>query len=671
MAFCPRMEFQMGVLHNDWTTFLRFWFTVFLGLYVQFDPVASCPKVCRCDKTFIYCNERSLTSVPLGVQEGYKTLFLQNNQINNAGFPSELHGVASLEFVSLYGNQLDEFPLNLPKNVRTLHLQENNIQTISRGALGQLQMLEELHLDDNSISTVGVEDGAFQEAASLKLLFLTKNHLSSIPAGLPTDLKELRLDENRIAVIHQDAFRNVTNLQRVILDGNLLEDDAIAEGAFQNLVNLKELSLTRNSLTTPPSLLPGSLVRLYLQENQMKDISVSAFSGLGQLEKLDLSGNVLQTLPQGVFNGLKSLTHLNVRNNQWRCDCAVKWIVTWLKSLPSSTNVKGFICHRPDRLKGMVIRELPVDTLECPGSTTVYPRVTQLPPTTPLPHRTTDLPWTSRLTTGPSTVSFPTTTRPTPPPPQFVPNFPPPYEDPMKMSVLFVNATFAEVSWESYFTVTAYKVTWVKRSQSLMMDVSRERTVPGDQRRLGLYDLEPKSDYRICVYILDTLNSYRPGEDTICTEIRTKAAPRSPGNTGNTESEQVAQQDPTLTFLLAGVIGGVALIVLITLLGLFCWHVHRKSRASRAQSEWKYSRGRRKDDYCEAGTKKDNSILEITETSFQIVPLNNEQLLKGDFRIQPVYTPNVGIGYRDCHRSNNSLVFCKSSNVPTVDFCHT
>jgi len=211
--------------------------------------------------------------------------------------------------------------------------------------------------------------------------------------------------------------------------------------------------------------------------------------------------------------------------------------------------------------------------------------------------------------------------------------------------------------------VTAYKVTWVKMGQSLMSDIHRERTVPGYQRRLSLSNLEPRSIYRICVYVLDTLNTYRPGEDTICSEAKTKST------STNSESEQAAQQDNTSTLLLAGVIGGAVLVVLVTLLSVFCWHMHKKSRSS--SSKWKYNRGRRKDDYCEAGTKKDNSILEMTETSFQIVSLNNEQLLKGDFRIQPIYTPNGGIGLRDCHLSNNSIAYCKSSNVPSVDFCHT
>uniref|UniRef100_A0A4W4FB70 Fibronectin type-III domain-containing protein n=1 Tax=Electrophorus electricus TaxID=8005 RepID=A0A4W4FB70_ELEEL len=597
------------------------------------DPVASCPKECRCDKTYVYCNEKSLTSVPLGVQEGYKTLFLHNNQINNAGFPLELHNVASVESVYLYGNQLDEFPLNLPRNVRVLHLQENNIQTISRAALAQLPKLEELHLDDNSISTVGVEEGAFREAVSLKILFLTKNHLSSVPIGLPADLQELRLDENRIADVDEEAFQNVSSLQRLLLDGNLLEDDAIAPGTFLNLGNLKELSLSRNSLTKPPPLLPGtSLTKLNLQENQMKEIPVTAFSNLRKLERLDISSNLLQALPQGVFDGLRSLMHLNVRNNNWLCDCTIKWVIAWLKSLPPSLNVRGFTCHKPESVRGMVIRELTLDNLECPHNTELHPLPTQLP-------------------------SFP----------HFPPGPFPPYDDPLKMSLYVLNSTSIEVNWESYFTVAAYKVTWIKRSQNLMTDISHERTVPGSQRRLSLFNLDTKSVYRICVYVLDTLNSYRPGEDTICSEVKTKSVPSTSNKVG--ESEQAAQQDSTSTLLLAGVIGGVVLVVLVTLLSLFCWHMHKKSRSS--SSKWKYNRGRRKDDYCEAGTKKDNSILEMTETSFQIVSLNNEQLLKGDFRIQPIYTTNGGIGFRDCHHSNNSIAYCKSSNVPSVDFCHT
>ncbi|XP_044025689.1 leucine-rich repeat transmembrane protein FLRT2 [Siniperca chuatsi] len=660
------MEFLAGPWNKDWASFLQFWLTVILSLQMQFSPGASCPEECRCDNPFVYCNERSLTSVPLGIQEGFKVLFLHNNQINNAGFPVELHNLASVETVYLYGNQLDEFPVNLPKNTRVLHLQENNIQTISKAALAQLTRLEELHLDDNSISTVGVEEGAFREAVSLKLLFLTKNHLSSVPIGLPEDLKELRLDENRIAVIAEEAFQNVTRLQRLLLDGNLLTDEGIAPGTFQDLVNLRELALARNSLTFPPPLLPSqSLVKLSLQENQINQIPVAAFAALNRLEKLDISSNQLQTLTQGVFDGLSSLKHLMVRNNPWRCDCAVKWVVVWLKSLPSSINARGFVCLSPDQVRGMAIRELTLDIIECPVDVDQPPwptlRSTPPPPPTTTPITT----MISTLITTSIPYYFDSPSPPLPPIHNNPPGPLPPYADPLQISFHVVNSTNIEVSWASYFTVTAYKVTWVKRGQSQINEGMQERTVSGDRRHISLTNLEPRSVYRICVHVLDTLNSYRPGEDTICSEARTKPAmsTKPPGR------EQAPQESINSTLLMAGIIGGAVLIILVTLLSLFCWHMHRKSRSS--STKWKYNRGRRKDDYCEAGTKKDNSILEMTETSFQIVALNNEQLLKGDFRIQPIYTPNGGIGFRDCHLSNNSIAYCKSSNVPSTEFCHT
>ncbi|XP_037606743.1 leucine-rich repeat transmembrane protein FLRT2 [Sebastes umbrosus] len=660
------MEFLVGPWNKDWASFLQFWLTVILSLQMQFSPGACCPDECRCDKPFVYCNERSLTSVPLGIQEGFKVLFLHNNQINNAGFPLELHNVATVETVYLFGNQLDEFPINLPKNTRVLHLQENNIQTISKAALAQLTRLEELHLDDNSISTVGVEEGAFREAISLKLLFLTKNHLSSVPIGLPEDLKELRLDENRIAHIAEEAFQNVTRLQRLLLDGNLLTDEGIAPGTFQDLATLRELALARNSLTFPPPLLPSqSLVKLSLQENQIDQIPVAAFAELNRLEKLDISSNQLQTLTQGVFDGLSSLRHLMVRNNPWRCDCAVKWVVVWLKSLPSSINARGFVCLSPDKVRGMAIRELTLDIIECPVDADLPPWPT-LRSTPPPPPTTTPIPtMISTLITTSIPYYFDSPSPPLPPIHNNPPGPLPPYEDPLQISFHVVNSTSIEVSWASYFTVTAYKVTWVKRGQSQINEGLRERTVSGDRRHISLTNLEPRSVYRICVHVLDTLNSYRPGEDTICSEARTKAvaSTKPPGR------EQAPQESINSTLLMAGIIGGAVLVILVTLLSLFCWHMHRKSRSS--STKWKYNRGRRKDDYGEAGTKKDNSILEMTETSFQIVALNNEQLLKGDFRIQPIYTPNGGIGFRDCHLSNNSIAYCKSSNVPSTEFCHT
>lgn len=653
------------------------WIPILLGLHLQFSRASQCPEECRCDRTFVYCNERSLTSVPLGIGEGYKTLYLHNNQINNAGFPLELHHVASVETVYLYGNELDEFPINLPKNVRIVHLQENNIQTISRAALAQLLWLEELHLDDNSISTVGVEEGAFQEAVSLKMLFLTKNHLSSVPIGLPETLKELRLDENRIAMIAEEAFKNVTRLERLLLDGNLLMDEGIAPGTFQDLGTLRELSLARNSLTYPPPFLPGEvLVKLNFQENQMTHIPAQAFAGLHRLEKLDISNNQLQSLTQGVFDDLVSLRQLTVRNNLWLCDCSIQWVVSWLKSLPGSLNVRGFMCHKPEAFRGMVIRELSQELVQCPQSTQTAPGHTSTTSSALTPPLTLS-------TQAPSVTKFinPSFRRPLPTFPTLYPIYTTregglrtkrpldPRKEGLQVNFAIQNGSAIHVSWVAAFPVTAFKVTWARMGPSLTGETVRERIVGGDHRGIRLANLEPKSTYRICVIPLDAFNNYRPKDDTVCTEAVTTAASFNPDNKRPSGPEQATQPEPGSPFLLAGLIGGAVIVVLVLLLSIFCWHMHNKS-CSKSSSKWKYNRGRRKDDYCEAGTKKDNSILEMTETSFQLVSLNNEQLLKGDFRIQPIYTPNGGIGFRDCPLGNNSTVYCKN-NVQEAEYSRT
>ncbi|XP_028844916.1 leucine-rich repeat transmembrane protein FLRT2 [Denticeps clupeoides] len=620
------MDLQVRIWNKDLAVFLRPWMPIMLGLHMQLVWSTSCPEECRCDGTFVYCNERSLTSVPLGIGEGYKILYLHNNQINNAGFPSELHAVSSVETVYLYGNQLDEFPSNLPKNVRVLHLQENNIQTISRAALAQLQWLEELYLDDNSISTVGVEEGAFREAVSLKILFLTKNHLSSVPIGLPADLKELRLDENRIAVISEEAFQNVTSLERLLLDGNLLVDEGISRGAFQSLVNLRTLSLARNSLTAPPSHLPSDfLLRLNLQDNQMNEIPVRAFSGLRRLERLDVSNNQLQALTQGVFDGLLSLRQLTVRNNLWLCDCSIEWVILWLKSLPAALNVRGFMCQKPDRLRGMVIRELNLDLIQCPRGAATVPALTRLP---------------ASPSSFPTDLGAPRTE--SPPVHEEAPgaNDPKrPMQETLHVSFSVLNQSCVQVSWASAFAVAAYKVTWAKVGFAVPGGGARETVVQGSLQGIKLLDLEPKSTYHICVVPLDAHDSYRPGDDTICSEVTTRPVASGFGSNA-VGPEQATQRDPSSPLLLAGLIGGSAFLVLVLLLSLVCCHMHK--RGSSVSSRWKYNRGRRKEDYCEAGTKKDPSILEMTESSFQIMSLNNEQVFKGPYHIQPSYTTKGG-----------------------------
>ncbi|CAN0399241.1 unnamed protein product [Lampetra fluviatilis] len=93
-------------------------------------PTLACPSACRCNGDFVYCNDRGLTSIPSGMPRNATTLYLQNNQINNAGIPPEMRNLLKVETVYLYSNRLEEFPINLPRNRCFVHTEKRGATCI-------------------------------------------------------------------------------------------------------------------------------------------------------------------------------------------------------------------------------------------------------------------------------------------------------------------------------------------------------------------------------------------------------------------------------------------------------------------------------------------------------------------------------------------------------------
>ncbi|TSN48518.1 Leucine-rich repeat transmembrane protein FLRT3 [Bagarius yarrelli] len=590
-----------------------------LGLANPLVTSASCPSQCRCDGTFIYCNDRELTSIPI-----------------------------------------DEFPTNLPLNVKELHLQENNIRTITHASLAQIPYIEELHLDDNSVSAVSIEEGAFRDSNHLRLLFLSRNHLSTIPSGLPMTIEELRFDDNRISSISEASLQDLINLKRLVLDGNLLNNRGIGETAFLNLVNLTELSLVRNSLTSPPPNLPGnSLEKLQLQDNHIDRVPVGAFAFLHQLYRLDLSGNKLSSLPMGVFDDLDNLTHLLLRNNPWQCSCRMKWVRDWLRSLPSKVNVRGFMCQGPDKVKGMAIKDLSTELFDCSES--------EVSPT----YETS----TVSITLPPSRPQWPlyVTKRPVIKGPDFGKPYrstAPPSHKIITISVKSSTPDTVHISWRVSQPITVLRLSWLKLGHSPAFGSITETIVQGDRTEYLLTALEPESSYRICMVPMETSNIYLSDETPVCIETETGSIKAyNPTTTLNREQEKEPYKNSSLP--LAAIIGGAVALSAIIMLALVCWYIHRNS--SLFSRNCTYNKGRRrKDDYAEAGTKKDNSILEIRETSFQMIPINHMPVSKEEFVIHTIFPPNGLNLYKSPHSENsiNNRSY-RDSGIPDSDHSHS
>ncbi|XP_049630290.1 leucine-rich repeat transmembrane protein FLRT3 [Suncus etruscus] len=638
-----------------------------IGLFLQMVPLSamakSCPSVCRCDAGFIYCNDRFLTSIPMGIPEDATTLYLQNNQINNAGIPSDLKKLVRVERIYLYRNSLDEFPTNLPKYVKELHLQENNIRTITYDSLSKIPYLEELHLDDNSVSAVSIEEGAFRDSNFLRLLFLSRNHLSTIPWGLPRTIEELRLDDNRISTISSPSLQGLTSLKRLILDGNLLTNHGLSDKVFFNLVNLTELSLVRNSLTAAPINLPGTNLRkLHLQENHINRVPPKSFSELRQLYRLDMSNNNLSSLPKGVFDDLDNITQLILRNNPWYCGCKMKWVRDWLQALPVKVNVRGLMCQAPEKVRGMAIKDLNAELFDCKDSTAISTiQTTTATPTTVYPAQGQ---WPTAVTKPPDRVN-----------PQLMNNQRTTESPSRKMVIITVKSATSDtihIAWKLVLPMTALRLSWLKLGHSSTFGSITETIVTGDRSEYLVTALEPDSPYRICMVPMETSNFYLFDESPVCIEAQTAPLHMyNPTTTLNREQEQEPYKNPT--WPLAAIIGGAVALVTIALLALVCWYVHR--HGSLFSRNCAYSKGRRrKDDYAEAGTKKDNSILEIRETSFQMLPISGEPISKEEFVIHTIFPPNGMSLYKNNHSessSNRSYGDYRDSGIPDSDHSHS
>ncbi|CAL8301995.1 unnamed protein product [Arctogadus glacialis] len=622
---------------------------------------AVCPSVCRCDEGFVYCNDRGLSMIPpLPLMAAI--LYLQSNRLSNAGLPPSLERSSSIRVVYLYANQLDEFPIHLPPSLKELHLQDNNIRTLPRSSLAKLPLLERLHLDDNSISTVSIQERAFSGTPKLRLLFLSRNHLSSIPAGLPVSLEELRLDDNRISTIPTHAFRGLSSLRRLVLDGNLLANTRIADDTFSRLSNLTELSLVRNALLAPPVNLPSNqLMRLHLQDNGMTHVPRGALDAMRRLQRLDLSGNNLTSLPRGLLKDMESLEMLLLRGNPWYCGCNLRWLHAWLHSRGAAVTVRGLTCQGPEAVHGQALRDLTGLMEQCEGP-----------------------PVGAGAGANPAEKGGSLFTLRAKRPGLGMPLAPREggqiSGEALELNVKPLSPDSVLVTWLCPRPAPSFRLSWLRLGSSAALGSITETLVPGERQQYHLTQLTPRSHYLICLLPLrqdpstgamgvgSTLTgSLDPDTKTsgpACAQIETGEAPVSGGGEGSDKEGQ----DTELTVLpLAGIIGGAtALVSLLLIFGIFCWYGQRAGYMSSDSSSYSRGRGGKGyDDYVESGTKKDTSILEIRAppAGFQMTAMAHQPLqpkLEDVTYIHTIFpssssSSNANGTYRSTHGGAGSL----------------
>nr|XP_061814349.1 fibromodulin-like [Nerophis lumbriciformis] len=280
-----------------------------------------CPAECDCPPTFsiaMYCDGRGLTAMPT-IPSRMKYLYLQNNAIASISDSALVNGsnlvwlmmhhnqltsdaisekaflkLEKLERFYLQHNNLSRVPSNVPRTLRDLRINHNNIEKVTPSDLEGMDNLTILHLHDNAITDVGA---SLKSLTSLTLLDISNNKLTKVPEALPGQLHQLYLDSNSIASLPEGFFANLAQLQYLRMASNQLTDKSLPSNIF-NVTGLVELDLSFNKLERIPPV-STALQHLYLQANHIKEFTLGSFcpivdvSNFSKLESLRLEGNAI------------------------------------------------------------------------------------------------------------------------------------------------------------------------------------------------------------------------------------------------------------------------------------------------------------------------------------------------------------------------------------------
>ncbi|MBN3277589.1 FMOD protein, partial [Polyodon spathula] len=145
-------------------------------------------------------------------------------------------------------------------------------------------------------------------------MYCDSRNLKQIPF-VPSRMKYVYLQNNRISSIQDGAFDNATGLVWIMLHRNQLTVDKIGKTVFSKLQNLDRLYLDHNNLTRVPTPLPRSLSDLRLSNNKINKIQPNTFEELENLTSLLLNNNQIPDIGTAL-KGLKSLSLLDLSNNK-------------------------------------------------------------------------------------------------------------------------------------------------------------------------------------------------------------------------------------------------------------------------------------------------------------------------------------------------------------------
>lgn len=313
-------------------------------------------------------------------QRRLRELRLAHNNLTSLA-PGAFRGLQHLGLLDLSYNGLNEVPEGVladTPRLTVLLLAHNRLHVLAQGTFtGVTHSLRLVDLCDNFFREVPSD--ALSHLQSLKSLHLCRNRLTRIETHSLTTraLSSLSLETNNIDLMSQDAFHQLQQLSQLNVKDNLLSEmpllppslqslvlsknnfTVLAVGDFQKLTRLTtlEISWCPHLTQLQPYAFSDcvSLERLTISHNPLlRHLPEHLLTTLPHLTSLDLRGNNLETVAEASVP-LKSLQHLDMRENQLVCNCSLRWLALVLGGHNTSIVAPDLQCAAPDKLKGVYL----------------------------------------------------------------------------------------------------------------------------------------------------------------------------------------------------------------------------------------------------------------------------------------------------------------------------
>ena len=258
--------------------------------------------------------------------------------------PGIFHGLSSLKYLDLSGNNFTRFPTEMFQglsNLLSLDLSGNKFLTFETELFTGLSDLEVLDISNNHLVSLSTE--LFRNMSGLKYLNISSNFIQTLPPKIFQCLESvitLDLMGNELMFLPSDIFRTMQSVQFIYLNDNRLT--VLPPTIFRTLKRMLSIWLQNNPLVTLPNTILQnlfSLQQLVLSNCPLQGLSAEHFKGLYSLQILYLDNGNIDALPAFMFRNLVSLKLLSLQHSYIkRIDCNAFTNMTALKTLDLAGN---------------------------------------------------------------------------------------------------------------------------------------------------------------------------------------------------------------------------------------------------------------------------------------------------------------------------------------------